>query len=355
MMKRTRANKMLIYIFLPLILFPAVFIKNKNLSCLWCGVLLFLVSSLSYNPEINEAFSLVSTMPFYSLNSLEYPSGFTYFTKFFSMFISDFRLFYILLCGINTFGTMLYIKKYCYYPAPSSIVLILTGYWFVAISDPVLYMGIMFGLFAFRYASEKRFVRFAVLILLGTCFMPYLILIVPFYLILMTKTRIIHIILAAALCVLLIYTDVTALFGFIGINDVSGLPYYEYLPWLSLSVCILSLITKKIISRRGLYNETMITAALLSAVLSAGIFTDKRFFIFGFICFFPAGLTLIPEIISVVKAVISLTFKDKKRPFLIVSGVILAALAVLLYGNILLTNPYGGIPFETWVGMEAIQ
>jgi len=346
---------MLIYIFLPLILFPALFIKNKNLGCLWCGVILFLVSGLSFNSGISELYSRIATVPVSALSILAEPPGLLYFGKFFSMFIPDFRLFYIILCFVNTFGTMLYINKYCYYAVPSAIALVITGYWFVAVSEPILYMGIMFAAFAFRYASEKRFVRFTALMLFGSCFFPILLFVIPLYLIAATKPRIIHIILGIALGAALIYFDCSGFFDFLGIENYKALPYYEYFPVLSISVCVLVLITKKIVVRRNQYNETMITVALISAVLSMGAISDPRFFVFAFICFFPAGVTLIPEIISVFRAILSLTFKDKKRPLLITGGVVLAALAVFLYGNILLTNAYGGIPFETWVGMEAIQ
>lgn len=346
---------MLIYIFLPLILIPAIFIKNKNLSCLWCGIILFLVSALSFNAEISGFYSRITAVPVSALPLLEESPGVLYFGKFFSMFIPDFPLFYILICFVNTFGTMLYINKYCYYPAPSAVAMVIMGYWFAAVSEPILYMGVMFAAFAFRYASEKRFVRFTALMLLGVCFFPVLLYIIPLYLIAATKPRIIHIVLGIASGAALIYFDFGGFFSLLGIEDYTVFPFYEYFPVLSISVCVLVLITKKIVARRNRYNETMITVALISAVLSMGMINDPRFFIFAFICFFPAGVTLVPEIISVLRAIISLTFKDKKRPVLITGGIILAALAVLLYGNILLTNAYGGIPFETWVGMEAIQ
>lgn len=346
---------MLIYIFLPLILIPAIFVKNKSLSCLWCGVILFLVSALSFNAEINDFYSRIASVSVSALSLLDAPPGFIYFSKFFSLFIPDFRLFYILLCFVNTFGTMLYINKYCYYPAPSAITLVITGGWFVALSEPVLYIGILFAAFAFRYASEKRFVRFAVLMLFGSCFFPLLLFVIPIYIVAALKPRMAYIIFAAAAGTALLLLDCSELFNLLKIETHTAYPFYEHFPILSISVCVLVLITKKIVVRRGQYNETMITAAIISAALSMGAINDPRFFIFAFICFFPAGLTLIPEIVSVIKALISLTFKDKKRPLLIMGTVILAALAVLLYGNILLTNPYGGIPFETWFGMEAIQ
>jgi len=346
---------MLIYIFLPLILFPAVFIKNKGLSCLWCGMILFLVGALSYNAEISEAFSAISVMPHYSLNSLSYPPAFTYLTKFLSMFIPDFRVFYVIFCVFNTVGTMLYIKKYCYYPAPSAIVLVITGYWFVALCQPILYAGIMLGAFAFRYAAEKRFTRFAVFALFGACFFSPIMLIIPFFPIMLTKNRIVHIILAAIASAAVLIFDCGSFLDLLGLDKISAMPYYENFLYLTIPVCVLTFICGKIISRRGAYNEAMITVSLISAVLSLGAVSDSRFFILAFICFFPAGLTLIPEFISVIKAVVSLTFKDKKRPVLIACGVVLAALAVMLYGDILLSNAYGGIPYETWVGMEAMQ
>jgi len=108
----------------------------------------------------------------------------------------------------------------------------------------------------------------------------------------------------------------------------------------------------KIIARRGSYNLSMIIVLIASTVLATGAMNDSRLMKYSLICFFPAALTLVPEIISVFKALISLVFKEKKLPVLICGGVVLFALTALLYSYVLKSGVFVIPSYETWLTAE---
>ena len=83
-----------------------------------------------------------------------------------------------------------------------------------------------------------------------------------------------------------------------------------------------------------------------------GALNDSRLMTYALICFFPAALTLIPEIISVAKALISLVFREKKRPLIICSAVVLFVVAAIIYGYVLKGGVFTIPTYETWLGAE---
>ena len=341
---------MIIYIILPLLLVPGLFMKNKSLSCFWCGLVLFVTSALYFNASISGVYNAISSLSIPALSFTGLPFSYLYIAKFFSMFIPDYRVFTAIMSFLSTAGLMLYIKKYCYYPAASAITAVVTGFWFMNLYDPASFLGLVISAFALRYAFEKRFVRFGAILLLAFCFLPEAILIIPLYIFFIIQPSVWHLPVAAAASSLLLLTDITKDFEFLG--KITDKNTDIVLPLVITLICVFCCFAMKIIARRGSYNLNMIIVLVVATVLAAGAMNDSRLMIYSLICFFPAVLTLAPEIISVVKALISLVFKEKKRPVLICGGIILFILTALLYGYILKSGVFEIPTYETWLTME---
>ncbi len=341
---------MIIYIIIPLLLVPGFFMKNKSLCCLWCGFVLFVMSALYFNTSVSGVYNAVSSLSIPALSFTGLPYPFLYIAKFFSMIAPDYRVFTVVFSLISTAGLMLYIKKYCYYPAASTVTAVVTGLWFMSLSDPAGFLGFVISAFALRYAFEKRFVRFGVILLLASCFLPEAIFIIPLYIFFIIQPTVWHLPVAAGAAFLILVTDITREFSFLGENSAASADFV--LPLIIILVCVSCFFAMKIIARRGSYNLNIIIVILVAAVLSVGAMNDSRLMTYALICFFPAALTLVPELISVVKALISLVFKEKKRPVLICAGVILLAVAALVYGYILNSGVFAIPSYETWLGAE---
>lgn len=341
---------MIIYIILPLLLVPGFFIKNKSLCCLWCGFVLFVMSALYFNSSVANVYNALDVMSIQDLSFTGLPFSFLYIAKFFSMIVPDYRIFTVVFSLISTAGLMLYIKKYCYYPAASAVVAVATGLWFMGLSDPAGFLGLIISAFAMRYAFEKRFVRFGAILLLASCFLPEAIYLIPLYIFFIIQPTVWHLPVAAGAAFLLLVTDITGELTFLG--EDKGAAADLILPLIITVICVCCCFAMKIIARRGSYNLNIIIVLLVASVLSVGALNDSRLMLYALICFFPAALTLVPEIISVAKALISLVFREKKKPVLICSGVVLLVVAALVYGYVLESGVFAIPAYETWLGTE---
>lgn len=341
---------MILYIILPLLLAPGFFVKNKNLCCLWCGAVLFLVSALYFNPSLSGVFDAVASIPASSLSFTGLPYAYLYIAEFFTMIVPDYRVFAAVMSLISTAGLMLYIKKYCYYCTASAVTAVVSGLWFMNLYDPAAFLGMVISAFAFRYAYEKRFVRFAVILLLASCFLPEALLLIPLFVFFTASPTVWHLPVAAGAACLLIAADITK--GLSVLNTHTDPVDSIVIPVVITILAVCCTFAIKIIARRGSYNLNTITLLLTAAVLSAGALSDKRLMTYALICFFPASLTLAPEIISVAKALISLVFKEKKRPVLICSAILLFAAIAVYYGYILKSGAFPIPSYETWLGAE---
>ena len=341
---------MIIYIILPLLLIPGFFIKNKDLCCLWCGFVLFTMSALYFDPSVSGVFNAIPSLSLSALSFTELPYAYLYLAKLFSMIVPDYRVFTAFISLMGTAGLMLYIRKYCYYCAASAMTSVLLGFWFLSLTDPSHFLGLVISAFAYRYAFEKRFVRFSAVLLLASCFMPEALIFIPLYLVFIIQPTVWHLPVAAGAAFFLLATDVTKGFSFFGKADESAVSFL--FPLIITIACAACAVAMKILARRGSYNLNMIIVLLTAAVLGVGSLNDSRLLNFAVICFFPAALTLVPEIISVVKALFSMAFGEKKRPVLICSGVILLIIVSFVYGYILENGVFGIAPYETWLGTE---
>lgn len=341
---------MIIYIILPLLLVPGFFMKNKSLCCLWCGFVLFLMSAFYFNPSVSGVYNAIPSVSVSALSFTGLPYAYLYIAKFFTMIVPDYRVFAALMSLVSTAGLMIYIRKYCYYCAASAVTAIAAGYWFLSLYNPSMFLGLVISAFAFRYAFEKRFVRFAAILLLASCFMPEALILIPLFIVFIIQPTVWHLPVAAGAAFLLLATDITKGFSFFG--EYTGAAPDFVMPLIITIAAVSCTFAMKIIARRNSYNLNSIILLMVSSVLSVGSLNDSRLMTYALICFFPAALTLIPEIISVVKAIISLVFREKKRPVIICSAVVLLIVTALVYGYVLKGGVFTVPAYETWLGME---
>ena len=317
---------------------------------MWCGFVLFTMSALYFNTSVSGVFGAIPSLSLSALSFTDLPYAYLYLAKLFSMIVPDYRVFAVFISLISTAGLMLYIQKYCYYCAASAVTAVVTGFWLLSLYEPSYFLGLVISAFAYRYAFEKRFVRFAAILLLAACFMPEALIIIPLYLVFIIQPTVWHLPVAAGAAFFLLATNVTKGFTFIGEEDAVAADFL--FPLLITVSCAACAVGMKILARRGSYNLNMIIVLITAAVLGVGSLNDGRLLKYALICFFPATLTLIPELVSVVKALISMVFRDKKKPVLICSGVVLLIIVGFVYGYILKNGYFGAAPYETWLGTE---
>lgn len=341
----------LIFMLSPLILCAGLLFKNKRLGFLWCGLVFFLFSTFYIYDYFGGAYPTLAETDFSQLEPNVAP-GFLYLTKLMAMIIPDYRAATAVWAALCTLLLMLYIHKYCYYTVPSAITFAVSGLWLMSFTDLRLFMAILIDAFAFRYAAEARFIRFAAFIMLAACFRFDIILLIPLYPIFITKPTLFHIPIGAALAVLLNFVDLTPVFSFVNGYETQRYEGFLFYPVTIAVVCVLTAVFAKIIMRRSEYNRSMITLMAAAAVLGIGSIYNERLLVLGTACFFPAALTLVPEIISAAKSIAALTFREKKKPVLIALAVILAVGSGIYWLIAVYRSP---VSYSSWiVGAEIV-
>ena len=339
---------MLLFTLSPIILSAGLLFKNKRLGFLWCGLVFFLFSTFYIYDYFGGAYPTLAETDFSQLEPNVAP-GFLYLTKLMAMIIPDYRVATAVWAALCTLLLMLYIHKYCYYSVPSAITFAVSGLWLISFTDPRLFMAVLIAAFAFRYAAEARFIRFASFILLAACFRFDIILLIPLYPIFITKPTLYHIPLGIVLAVGLNFVDLTPVFSFVNGYPLNHLEGELFFPVVITVVCVLAAVFSKIIIRRSEYNRSMITVMAVSAVLGIGSIYNGRLIILAAACFFPAALTLVPEIIATIKSIAVLTFREKKEPVLIALAVILAV-GSGIYWLVVLNRPEIDFTYSSWIG-----
>ena len=322
------------FLALPLLLCGGLFIKKKAPACLCCFGLFFLVSGFFSFDYFAGTYTELSSYAF-ELEGTALSPAFFYCTRLMAVLVPDYRAATLIWSALISGGLTLYIYKYCYYPVLSAVTATVTGLWAINFINPSFFTGLLIAAFAFRYASERRFVRFSAVMLLAAAFDLRLLIVIPLYLIFITKPTLYHIIGAALSAAALLFFDLSAVFGFFPGFSAERTGGELFFPVTISAMCIIAALCAKIIMRRGSYNSSMIPVLAVSAVLGLGAVSDARLLLPAVVCFFPAALTLVPEIIAVAKSIISLTFREKKKPFIIAEAVILALGAAVYYGAVL--------------------
>lgn len=342
----------IIFLAAPLILGCGLMIKKKGLSQLFCFLVMFILGALFRYDYFFGSFPWVTgyemDLPAPIINP-----GFYYLTKLLSMIIPDYRAATALWSLGTAAGLALYIHKYSSHPVLASVTAVISGLWFINFKDPCLFVAMLLAAFSFRYAGEKRFVRFLALILLSSCFKLEFLLLIPLYLIFFTKPTLFHIPIFAVIAGLLLFFDISPAFAFIGSPVTERMAADLFYPVTITVTAVITAVAAKITLRRNPTNSTMLTVMGTAAALGLGSAADKRLLPLAVACFLPAAITLVPDTILAAKSIITLTFKERKKAFIIIGAAILSVLAVVYY-LVIVFRPETAMGFETWIGMRNI-
>ncbi|MBQ8842812.1 MAG: EpsG family protein [Ruminiclostridium sp.] len=339
----------ILFLLLPLILAGGIFIKKKGLCTLYCSAILFLSSAFFYSDTF---FAVTTYNTDMSADSWMLSPAYVYASKLLMLIFGDYRIITVIWAFIAVSGLMLYIYKYCFYTASSAVAATLSGFWLMYFMDFTLFMGMVIAAFAFRYASEKRLIRFLSVILLASCFDLRLLILIPVYFIFFAEPTVYYIPAVLVLGAILLFVDISPVFGIL----LGFSPEREgaelFLPVKIIALFVITMLLMKILARRGDYNKATITLSGVSAVFALGAISDSRLLIPATACFYPAIITLGPEIVAALKSIISLTFRENKKKALIIFGSVFV-ISLGIFWCLLFKN--SGLSLSLWLSEKAVN
>lgn len=315
---------MTVYLIFPALAALCGLLKKKTPVCLLCGVMMFffLTAVFPADSPLIGVYELLPQYPVSLINRLDAPIGFLFPAKLISMLYPSPELLPTVLAAGFSLGVTIYIFRSCESPAVSFLLVSAGGFLLTARGDPCLFAAALIAAYAFRYAGERRFLRFAALILLTSCFSPEALLLLLLYFILILPPGIPLLLGGAALSAVLLFTGAAPLlsgllYGSAEVPVREGLsPVFAVtLGSLSLLAALLKPLLPKNKEREyGTAINLLFTAAFLSLI---GIY--EPFFTPLMIMTAFAGVPVLGgAAVKTVGRLVALTFRKKKKPVRIV-------------------------------------
>lgn len=341
---------MTVYLIFPALAALCGLVKKKTPVCLLCGIMMFffLAAVFPADSPLIGIYELLPRYPVSLINRLDAPIGFLFPAKLISMLYPSSELLPTVFAACFSLGTMIYIFRSSEAPAVSVLLVSAGGFLLTACGDPCLFTAALIAAYAFRYVGERRFLRFAALILLASCFSPEALLLLLLYFILIPPPCILLLLGGAALSAALLFADAAPfLYGFL--YGSAEIPTREGLsPVFAVTLGILSLfaaLLKPLLPKNKKREyEAAINLLFAAAILSlVGIY--EPFFTPLMIMTAFAGVPVLGgAAVKTVGRLIALTFREKKKPVRIVCAAVGAGCLTAWYLWILYEN---GIWFGT--------
>ncbi|WP_288222086.1 EpsG family protein [uncultured Clostridium sp.] len=172
----------LLIIFLGLIKFLFLLIKNKNLTfVIISGVTLFFISifrSIYFTTDVQVYVNNYVSMPYVNLSYFwsnfitnKGKDPFFYlFSKIISLTGASYRIWLAIIAGIFCYSISKFIYKYSKEPYISFIILISLGYFYFSLSGLRQTLALSIILLSYKYLRERNIYKFVVFVLLGSLF-----------------------------------------------------------------------------------------------------------------------------------------------------------------------------------------
>lgn len=319
---------------LPLLLAACSALKKKALICSAAGAVIFFCTFVclgSVSPDIAAQYELILEG---SASAL--PIGFSYPARLLALIFPDSTAIYAVLSAVFAVSVSRYVyRSAC--PSFSAAIFAASGFWLYFVHEPVIFCAAALCMYAFKYASQRRFSRYAALLLLAACFCPEALLLLAFYPVLLFPVGL-PLLIAGLLAgaALLFINPGDVLFQYMSAsaqsfpqNGISPL-----VPTAFFLLFIFAALTRRMHSDRD-YSETMIITLFAAAVVSLPSVSDIRFMPLAAMLGLPSVLSVCGELFPIGKRLAVMTFRENEKNAKIVYTAAAALITAAWYGFIL--------------------
>lgn len=322
---------------LPLLLAACSALKKKTLVCPASGVVIFICTFLCLNSassDIAAQYELLSEG-----NASALPVGFSYPARLLALIFPDGAAICIVISVIFAASVSCYAYRFSQSPSFSAVLFAAGGFWLYFVHEPVIFCAAALCMSAFKYASQRRFVRYAALVLLAVCFCPEALLLLAFYPVLLFPTGLPLLIaglLAGAALFFINPGDV--LFQYMSASAQS-FPQNGISPLVPAALFLLfalAALTRRMHVGKD-YSEIMTITLFAAAVMSLLSVSDIRFMPLAAILGLAPVISLGGELFATGKRLIVLTFPENERTARIVFTAV-SALFIAVWHSITLVQ-----------------
>lgn len=320
---------------LPLLLAACSALKKKALVCSVSGVIIFLGTFLcisSFSPDISAQYQLISEG---SASAL--PIGFSYPARLLAPIFPDSTAFCTVLSAVFALSVSCYAYRLSAAPSVSAVIFAASGLWLYFVHEPVIFCAAALCMPAFKYASQRRFVRYAALVLLAACFCPEALLLLAFYPVLLFPAGLPLLIAGLLAGAALLFIDPgDVLFQYMSAS-VQTFPQNGISPLVPAAFFLLFIfaaLTRRMNSDKD-YSETMIITLFAAAAMSLLSVSDIRFMPLAAMLGLSSVISVSGELFAVGKRLAAMTFRENEQKAKVAFTAAAAVIAAVWYGFIL--------------------
>ena len=281
------------------------------------------------DPTDEAIFSYIGLIGYDRLGSVGIPPAYALLMKLCAEFTGDIRIFCALNGCIQSVLAGLYIYTGCSRPYAGAVMLS-AGFMPASFVGTPFFTAVLICCCAMRYIRERRFFRFAAMILAAACFDISAVLLIPLYFItLIPNVYITAVISAAAASLAAIYSDITAsVFSFLGFSLTVSLKSTVPCAVCACLAALICLLMHRMIANRDEKYAYLIPFAAMGAALSAaGVHNGMLFPVSVFLL--AGSLTsLAPEVYELLLRFFGILFP--KKPYTVGLAVNTACFAAVI-------------------------
>lgn len=321
--------------------------NRKALFCVIFGVIMCVGGTvgavMNEKATLDVLYTYIHYVSYDSIGSMGAPPAYMLILKICSEFTDNMNIFLAVNACIQAILAGVFVYTRCSVPYAGAVVFS-AGFMLTAFVGSSFFTAALICALATKYIKERRFFRFAAMILAASCFDISAVLLIPLWFVTLIPNVYVTAVISAVLAALAaIYGDVTAsVFGFFGYNLTTGTEVSVPCAVFACIAAIICLLMHRMIANRDEKLTYLIPFAALGASLSvAGIWNGMLFPVSVFLL--AGALTVLaPEIYDLFHKFFGILFPDKPYTvgiavnaacFIAVNGIYIYTLFAGCYGS----------------------
>lgn len=290
--------------------------------------------------------SVIGTIPFSELGMIEASPAYMLIMKICSAFTEDISAFLIITACIQAAVTVYAVAGRCSEPYQGAAVLAFCFFpAFFAGSGAFTAAAICIT--ASRYIEERRFFRFAAVILAAACFDMSALLMLPIYFVMLIPGAVAPSVASAFIALLaVIFPDtVNAVIGFLGEGVCTAADVPPACAVTAVAAATVSVLMYAMFKNRPGHHEALVPVMSCGAAFTAASVFEPKLYAISLMLLMQSSVVLAPEAYEIGKRFVGILFpagrKTAERVFLAVCIIVCAGICTyLVVGNVFGSDAY---------------
>ena len=292
--------------------------------------------------------AMIGTVPFGSIGDIDASPAYLLIMKICSVFAPDGSVFPFVIALIQTALAVYALITACGKPYSGAGVFLfcfIPAYF----AGSTAFTAALIALIASRYIRDRRFFRFAALMLAAACFDMSALLLIPIYFIFLIPNIYISTGVSAMLAALaVIFPDaVTEVFDFLGNGKCTAFAYTAACAVFACIAAVVGMLIYAMFANRKNDCEKLVSVLSCGAAFSVAAVFEPRLFALTQMLLMMSAVALAPETFEIGKRFVEILFRREKKTAVIVFMAVCVLMEAGICAYLVIGNVFGAAVFDT--------